>query len=198
MADTEGGDGTLPFDDPEAGTDWIGDANRRFVNRARVDAIRKRLEQPHTAREPCPRCDTTDAYIERVGNQDVVRCGLCGRALYNAPKTETGRAPRTVSNLRPGIKASRRARILDRDLGRCVLCGATERLNVGHMLSVEDGYALGVGNDVLFSDENLAALCETCNLGFGNQSVNARTYLRVMGHLILAEQKRATSDTVPG
>ena len=184
-------DGVLPLEG-----DWVADPERRFTNMSRASAARRRAERPFTARQPCPRCNTTDAYLEAAGDHDAVRCGICGKWLYHAPKTETGKAPRTVANLRPGIKAGQRARILDRDMGRCVLCGSTERLQVGHMLSVEDGYELGLENALLFSDANLAALCEACTLGLGSRSMSPRTYFRIRAALLTAD-RRAVPETAP-
>lgn len=66
------------------------------IHRRRGDAA------PFSAREPCPRCDTTEASISVVGNQSTVRCGRCNRHLYNAPRTETGQRRRTVKTLRQG------------------------------------------------------------------------------------------------
>lgn len=42
-------------------------------------------------------------------------------------------------------------------------------------MSIEDGVALGAAIELVFDDANLAAMCETCNLGL-RTSVTARTY----------------------
>lgn len=75
--------------------------------------------------------------------------------MYWAPGAETGRKPRTVSTLRKGP------------------------LHIGHPLSVEDGVAVGADNTLLYDDANLAAMCETCNLGL-RPSVGPRTYAAIM------------------
>lgn len=147
---------------------------------------------PFTSRTPCPICHTTDAYIRKSGGQNVVRCRNCDRMLYNASKTETGERARTVKTLRQKIKPSQQARILDRDAGRCVLCGSTEELTIGHLLSLEDGCHLGATAHELNADANLAAMCEACNLGLphGPSSVNPRTYAVIMWRLVQAEIRR--------
>ena len=161
-----------------------------WINRAR-----EALGSPaYTARDPCPDCDITSAVLMRRGTQNVVRCASCGRALYNAPKTETGERPRSVHTVRESIKPSQQARIFNRDHGRCVLCGRDDTpLTVGHLLSIVDGLALGATERELDSDANLAAMCEACNLGLGSTSVLPATYARIIFHLIRAANQSATS-----
>ena len=147
---------------------------------------------PYTSRDPCPTCQITSAVLIRSGNQNVVRCACCGRALYNAPKTETGERQRSVLTVREAIKPSQQARIFNRDHGRCVLCGRDDApLTVGHLLSIADGLALGATERELDSDANLAAMCEACNLGLGSTSVLPATYARIIFHLIRAANQSA-------
>lgn len=129
-------------------------------------------------RQPCRHCQApagTDSHTENRGGQDVVLCGSCGKpAGYNAPKTETGRAVRTVTTVHNGVKPAQRSRIILRDGARCRLCGksATQAtLHVGHLLSVKDGMRLELSDEQINSDENLAAMCDECNLGLGEQTV---------------------------
>ncbi len=138
--------------------------------------------EPYLSREEC--CGTLEAFLIPTNGQNCVYCHECGRWLYNAPKHETGEAPRTVATLRKGLKPSQQARILERDLGRCVMCGTREDLTIGHFLSVKDGIALGVPDDVLESDENKAAMCEACNLGLQAHSVSARFYVSLLAALL--------------
>lgn len=157
------------------------------------DASRSgRGARKHKARAPCPACNTTDARLLVVGNQATVRCASCKRFLYNAPLTEIGQKPRTVRTLRRGIRPAQQARILNRDRGRCVLCGGTEELTIGHLLSVADGAALGATAHELNSDANLAAMCEGCNLGLlhAGGSVTPRTYAVLIWRLVQAEIAR--------
>lgn len=140
-----------------------------------------------TARAPCPDCGTTDAKLfPRVNGQARVHCAACDRWLYFAPKTETGERPRTVETVRRGLKPSQQARILERDGQRCLLCGRTARdvpMTVGHLVSVKDGLAAGLTDAELHDDANLAAMCESCNLGVGGASVAPTTLIR---HLAVA------------
>lgn len=154
---------------------------------------RASLPQAHdfVARTPCPICDTTEALLVPSNGQNVVQCARCGRKLYNAPKTETGERRRTVSTIRRSIKPSQQARILDRDDRTCVLCGRGDvPLAIGHLLSVNDGFALGATESELYDDANLAAMCEACNAGLGGHSVSPRTYAVIMFQLVRAEQGR--------
>jgi hypothetical protein len=109
--------------------------------------------------------------------------------LYNAPRTETGAKPRTVKTLRRSIRPTQQARILDRDHARCALCGSTDDLTIGHLLSLEDGARLGATIAELYSDENLAAMCEACNVGLlhGPKSINALTYTVIVWRLLQAK-----------
>lgn len=131
-------------------------------------------------REPCGHCGSTAGTLNKTNGQNVVRCTTCDTYAYCAPKYETGEATEAVSR-RPGIKPSVRARIIDRDNHVCVLCHSDDRpLHVGHLLSVEDGQNLNATDDELWSDENLAAVCDECNLGYGKRSVNPRLMLLVL------------------
>lgn len=129
----------------------------------------------YTLRAPCRFClaegvAVVDGFVVEVNHQDVVRCGRCNRAAYNAPRTETGRAPRTVTTIHNGIKPTQRARILLRDR-RCVLCGTTDALQIGHLISVAAGLEAGLTELQLNDDENLAAMCAECNIGIGERPV---------------------------
>lgn len=143
------------------------------------------------AARPCPDCGTTKAALIPRNGQNTVRCARCGRHTYNAPRVETGEAPRTVATVRVGVKPSQQARILDRDVGRCVLCGRSDQpLVIGHLLSVEDGHRLGVEPRLLSDDANLAAMCEACNQGLSGRSVNPRTYAAIMWRLVQVDGRR--------
>jgi hypothetical protein len=87
---------------------------------------------------------------------------------------ETGQAQRSVTTVHNGVRPKQRARILLRANGLCELCGARSTLHVGHLISVADGLGEGLSEFTLNHDENLAALCEECNLGLGRISVTAR------------------------
>lgn len=133
-------------------------------------------------REPCKSCGGSSGRCEMTNGQDVVRCQTCDKYQYCRPKTESGRTTRTVS--RDEIKPKQRARILERANGCCEICrvkiGGEIIYHVGHLLSVKDGELHGVPADVVNSDDNYAAMCEECNLGFGERSVNVRLYLAIL------------------
>lgn len=133
--------------------------------------------QPYRMREPCKFCGEPEmGTISLVNGQNVVRCGACGKAVYNAPRTETGEQQRSVSTVHAGIKPKTRFKVLMRAGGRCKLCGkpmeaTDDGLHVDHLLSVEDGLALGLTEAQLNNIESLAAFCEECNLGKGRTTL---------------------------
>jgi 5-methylcytosine-specific restriction endonuclease McrA len=186
------------------------DANSEFEgDRKRVGPLRSshaaaRGRRPATdrralyqSRRLCPHCHTVDAHLITKGHQATVRCARCDRFLYNAPSTETGAARRSVKTLRRSIRPAQQARILDRDHGRCVLCGTHDNLTIAHLLSLEDGLRLGAGTLELYSDANLAAMCEACNAGLrhGPKSINARTYLTIVWRLLQTQTTSQTGQT---
>lgn len=137
-------------------------------------------------RSACSQCSCWSGRIETRNGQDCVFCEECGKFQYNAPKTETGREVRRLRT-RPDIKPSQRARVLDRDNGQCIICHSTNRaLDVGHLVSVDEGRALGMNDGDLFSDDNLAAMCAPCNSGYGSISVSPR----IVAALIRAARQR--------
>lgn len=138
-------------------------------------------------RAPCSACGWSIGYVTETNGQDVIRCCRCNRWAYNRPKAESGKPQRSVRT-RPEIKPSTKARILERDNYTCVMCHATDKpLRVGHLLSVEDGKRLGASIPELFSDENLAAMCEECNLGQSATTIS----LRLMCQILQARNRRA-------
>jgi 5-methylcytosine-specific restriction endonuclease McrA len=138
-------------------------------------------------REPCPRCGCGDGTVAMVNGQDTVRCAECERFCYNAPRTETGR-PRRSLRTRPQVSPGQRARILLRDNLACVMCGRRERLEVGHIISVRDGRALVLSDAVLFGDDNLVAMCASCNSGLSSKSIPAHRFLVLLA--LRAKQMR--------
>lgn len=135
----------------------------------------------YAMRQPCKYgCDTTDGWMETRNGQDCVFCSRCNRLQYNAPKNETGREVRTVTKVHNGIKPKQRARVLDRDNGRCVLCGSHDNLHVGHLLSVNEGLKQGLTQEQINDDENLAAMCDECNLGLADRPVSIRLLVAVL------------------
>jgi hypothetical protein len=90
-------------------------------------------------RKPCPKCRWTVGLITTRSGQDTVWCERCSGYCYNAPRSETGRAVRSLRT-RPGVRPSQRNRVLVRDGFACVMCHrANVELEVGHIVSVRDG-----------------------------------------------------------
>lgn len=133
-------------------------------------------------RDPGCSCGSNIGYITEAGAQDVVRCRKCNKFQYNAPRSETGKPVRHVSS-REGIKPSQRIRIMLRANGRCELCGRDGRereLHVGHLLSIKDGLGFELTETQLTVDENLAIMCDECNLGLGTLSVPLWVVYRIL------------------
>ena len=129
-------------------------------------------------RKPCEACGETVGVIVPKNGQNVVRCASCDRAAYNAPKSETGEAPRSVS--RTGLKPKQRYRIVERAGWRCELCNADLKdvgFHIDHLVSVADCREYGLSQEDIDSDDNLVAACEECNLGKGSRSVHPRVLM---------------------
>lgn len=151
------------------------------------------MSTPYRMREPCRWCGLADGTITVVSGQNVIRCAHCGRAGYNAPKTETGERPRTVATDHEALSPARRYEILERDGGRCILCGNSESiLHVDHLLSIDDGRSLGLTAEELNDSENLATFCEACNVGKGRRSIPARLFVAFLRARVGA--RRANSN----
>jgi len=133
----------------------------------------------------CPKCDGSTGTLATVGPQDTVRCATCDHFLYCAPKTETGRAQRSTSTVHAAIRPNQRSRILERANARCERCGkpaaaTVTGLQVGHILSVDDGLRHGLSEDVINSDDNLIAECDECNSGHGAGSLPVRLFVTLL------------------
>lgn len=63
---------------------------------------------------------------------------------------------------------------------KCEVCGARDRLHVGHIVSVEVGLHFGLTEVELNDDENLLCLCEECNLGMGAEPMPMRVAIVVL------------------
>lgn len=149
----------------------------------------EKLDEHITMRAACS-CGAQDGVIRPRGAQDCVFCVECDKFQYNAPRAETGKPVRHVKN-RDALKPKRRAKILLRANGHCELCGSTGELHVGHLLSVDDGRRQGFKDEDLDSPENTCAMCDTCNLGLGKETVPLRFAIAI----VMARLNRARSDT---
>jgi 5-methylcytosine-specific restriction endonuclease McrA len=131
-------------------------------------------------REPCRFCRNATGTMEMKNGQDTVRCAWCNKHCYNAPKSETGREQRSLRT-RPNIKVSQRSRILLRDNATCILCHRTDiAIDIGHIISVQDGRAEGMTDTELFHDENLATMCDSCNSGLSSETLPLRILISVL------------------
>jgi len=128
-------------------------------------------------RAPCRQCGSLYGNITLKNGQHVLHCEVetCKKYQYCVPATEKQRKVRTIATVHRAIKSYQRIRILLRALGRCELCGASPQsgalIDVGHLLSVKDGFAAGLPDVVINADENLAAMCKECNSGLGEATV---------------------------
>ena len=133
----------------------------------------------------CRSCkNSIRGYYETKNGQNVAYCAECGGGLgWNVPKHVTGQEQRHVRS-RPEIKPSQRSRILERDGHACLECGRRAApevvLHVGHLISAKEGASIGMTENEIFDDENLYIVCEECNLGRSERSVDARFVLRFM------------------
>src|SRR5262245_31427937 len=99
------------------------------------------MSQPYAMSQPCDRCGSEDGLLVEAGPHWKLTCADCGAYQRFVSKAELGLSIRSLS-VRPDIKPKKRARILERDNYRCVLCGRNEDPQIGHILSVDDGRAL--------------------------------------------------------
>jgi 5-methylcytosine-specific restriction endonuclease McrA len=124
-------------------------------------------------RSRCPRCGCIDGIITTKNGQDTVRWAECDRFCYNAPRSETGRDPRSLRS-RPQIRPSQRVRIFEYDNWTCVVCRAQDvPLQIGHFVSVDDQEASGISDAERYDDENLVTVCAECNAGQGAADIFA-------------------------
>jgi 5-methylcytosine-specific restriction endonuclease McrA len=126
-------------------------------------------------RIPCRFCGSDEGHIRVSGGQDCVICCGCERWQINAPKTETGRAARSLRTTHELIKPSLRWKIIERAGGVCESCkrspAGSEGLQVGHVVSVEDGHKYGLTDRQINSEENLIAQCAECNSGASSRTI---------------------------
>lgn len=123
-------------------------------------------------------CGSRTVTVSEKNGQFLGYCSACGSYVYNVPRHELGLGPRKPrSSSAETVDSTQRARILLRDNGVCQLCKATDRpLHVGHLLSVADWNnqyrRTPALEQVIGSDENLAMMCEECNLAIGSRTVS--------------------------
>ena len=150
-------------------------------------------KEPYPMRAPCVKCGSEIGYLTPNGMQDTVRCLKCDRYAYHAPRTETGRAVRTVKTTHEDINPKLRAFVIERAGTRCETCNKTgpdAYLEVGHIISVIDGHRLHLTDEQINNVENLIAQCKECNLGFGSRTLP----LHLAQQIVLARVTAVTKD----
>ncbi len=120
---------------------------------------------------PCDKCGDDVGLVQRGPIHIKLVCAGCGAYQKFLSKSDLGEQPRSLTPRGECIKPKQRARILVRDGGRCMLCGGTENLTAGHILSHADGLDHGLDEDLIDSDDNLMCMCERCNSGLGRSSL---------------------------
>jgi hypothetical protein len=167
------------------------------IAQARIELEAGRAAKLRVER-PCRSCGSNIAVV-RPGQHLSAWCAACRAFSYHLPRAEVGLATRPVTDVRPKISAGRRARILARDNGRCVLCGRAAAdevpLTIAHLVSVKDGQRLGADDSLIWDDLNLAAMCDACQLGLRDQSVPPVVYLALL--LLRAQRARRDDDWPP-
>jgi 5-methylcytosine-specific restriction endonuclease McrA len=182
------------FDTVETEVEVAASSSRFFQDRAREAAG----ETPITSRQPCPKCNSTDALRSDRNGQAVVRCRNCHAFLYNAPKVETGERPRTVQAVRPDVKPKVQQAVFERDGQACVLCHRDDvPLTIGHVVSIKDAEELGEVGPWLSGSENLVAMCEACNSGLGGRSLLPTTYARIVVRLLRVHEATRPESSPP-
>lgn len=107
-------------------------------------------------------------------------CAECDTWQRWVSKRDAGVDRRSLSSRR-NITPSVRARVLQRDGYRCILCGfgpPDKNLVMGHIISVRDGLEIGLTDGVLYDEWNLCTMCEECNSGLGERSLHLPEALR--------------------
>lgn len=129
--------------------------------------------------EPCKKCGSEFGKIESKTIHQELRC-YCGTYIRNVSKKELGMPQRHI-NTRDNIKPSKKAKIFERDNGRCRFCGKSQQktiLHVSHIISVKDFDSFKESEEWSVDDDmNLMTLCEECNLGMGSVSLTSRMCL---------------------
>lgn len=133
------------------------------------------MDSEFRMRASCIKCGNDGGMVVTRGGQDCVYCGKCGRFQYNAPKTETGRKVRSLKTTHELITPSIRWKVIERANGTCESCRRRPPpdvgLQVGHVVSVDDGHRHGLTDYQINSIENLIAQCPECNSGASSRTI---------------------------
>jgi len=132
------------------------------------------------ARTPCS-CGCWEGRIDIRNGQKCIFCAECGRWLYNQPKKEAGEAPETTRT--DGISPSLRYRVMERAGFKCEFCGSNggdKVMHIAHLVSERDLRISGLPPESYRDFNNLAWLCDECNLGMGAKSITPHNALVFM------------------
>ena len=64
---------------------------------------------------------------------------------------------------------------------------------MGHVVSVNDGLAIGLSDSVLYDEWNLCTMCEECNSGLGEQSLFLPEALRLYHRWKLMQEEQRSA-----
>jgi 5-methylcytosine-specific restriction endonuclease McrA len=107
-----------------------------------------------------------------------LRCIACGAHNTFVSNSDLGGA--LPAYQRPKISEGMRLQLFEEADHLCLYHGGPGDLEAGHCLSVADGRALGMSDDVLFDWWNLCAMCSRCNQALGGRSVKPSTYITLL------------------
>jgi hypothetical protein len=162
-----------------------------------VDHTPPTTPRPVEMRQPCKYgCGTTDGYATLKGFQDVVRCGACGRAQYNMPRTESGMRPISLKE-RIGLDVTTRFQIIRMWDHRCAFCGTDDfqkngELQLAHLISRKDADKYGLLDELIDDPVNLVPSCAACNLGDRMGPMQIRLLARLL--MIQHRRQRETDE----
>lgn len=131
----------------------------------------------------CKKCDSELMWTETVGCNITMRCMVCSTFNGNLSKEDAGIKERTNTSVRHSIPERTKNLVRTRAGCKCELCGklaADSPLHISHLVSIYDGLRFGIPTSTLNSDENLAMMCEECNVDMGNETVPLRLAVTIL------------------
>jgi len=145
--------------------------------------------EPYELPHPCPSCGGGQGVYREEGRHLVGWCTCGHRQRGYVSRADAGLTPRTVSTIRRGVSEGLRRRIYERDGRRCQLCVlqdpdapvlAFKDFEVGHLIPVSQAIALGLADEQINDDLNLAGMCVPHNEDLGRTGVSESLWLRLL------------------